>query len=151
MATYEGGCECGAVRYRLTDDPIFVNCCHCRQCQKITGSAFAINGMIEVNRIEILIGEDKLSRNEGQGRCDSCGTMLWGTHRMFGDNVLFVRMGTLDEAERIKPNAHFFIRSKHPWVTIPEDVLAFEALPAERDPPLMSAEASARLEAARGG
>jgi hypothetical protein len=148
MAIYEGGCECGAVRYRMTDEPIFVNCCHCRQCQKITGSAFAINAMVEADRLQIVEGEDKLLNDS---RCSLCNTALWGTHRLFGDNVKFVRLGTLDEAERIKPDAHFFTRSRHRWVTIPEGVPAFEALPTDRDPPLMSAEAAARLEAARAG
>jgi hypothetical protein len=146
MATYEGGCECGAVRYRMTDDPMFVNCCHCRQCQKITGSAFAINGMIEADRLEILEGGDTLSNDS---RCGACNTALWGSHRLFGDGIKFVRLGTLDEAERIKPDAHFFTRSKHPWVTIPEGIPAFETLPTDRDPPLMSDEATGRLEAAR--
>ena len=146
MAIYEGGCECGAVRYRMTDDPMFVNCCHCRQCQKITGSAFAINGMIEADRLQIVEGGDKLSDGS---RCSFSNTVLWGTHRFFGDGIKFVRLGTLDEAERIKPDAHFFTRSKHPWVTIPDDIPAFDTLPTDRDPPLMSAEATARLEAAR--
>ena len=150
MATYEGGCECGAIRYRMTDDPMFVNCCHCRQCQKMTGSAFAINGMIEAERLEILHGGDELSKEGGQGRCTKCNTLLWASHRLFGDNVKFVRLGTLDEAERIKPDAHFFTRTKHSWVTIPDGVPTFDALPKDRDPPLMSAEASARFEAARG-
>src|SRR5690348_645208 len=110
MSTSEGGCECGAVRYRMIGDPIFVNCCHCRQCQKITGSAFAINGMIEADRLEIIEGEDKLSNDS---RCGLCDTVLWGTHRLFGAGIKFVRLGTLDESERIKPDAHFFTRSKH--------------------------------------
>ena len=148
MATYEGGCECGAVRYRMTDEPIFVNCCHCRQCQKITGSAFAINGMIEADRLQIAQGEDKLSDD---GRCSVCNTFLWGNHRLFGDQIKFVRLGTLDEAEQIEPDAHFFTRSKHPWVTIPERIPAFDALPTDRDPPLMSPEAAARLDAVRAG
>ena len=148
---YDGGCECGAARYRMTDEPMFVNCCHCRDCQKISGSAFALNGMIEADRLQIVHGEDSLTNDGGQARCTRCSTLLWGSHRMFGDKIKFVRLGTLDEAERISPSAHFFIRSKHPWVTIPEDVPAFDALPADRDPPLMSAEASARLEAARSG
>jgi hypothetical protein len=149
MSVFEGGCECGAVRYRMTTEPIFVNCCHCRDCQKITGSAFAINAMIESDRLELLSGEDELL-NEGQGsRCPRCNGLLWGAHRLFGDRVKFLRVGTLDEAERIRPDAHFFIRSKHPWVTIPADVPAYDALPADRDPPAMSAETKARLEAVR--
>jgi hypothetical protein len=150
MKTYEGGCECGAVRYRMTDDPIFVNCCHCRQCQKITGSAFAINGMIEADRLEILEGENKLASDGGQARCSSCDTFLWGSHRMFGDSIRFVRLGTLDQAEQLTPDAHFYIRSKHSWVTIPDEIPAFETLPGSDDPPLMSAAAAARLDAARG-
>jgi hypothetical protein len=151
MATYEGGCECTAVRYRMTDEPMFVNCCHCRQCQKISGSAFALNGMIETDRLQIVEGEASLSAAGGEARCTTCNTLLWGNHRLFGDAVKFVRLGTLDEAERIKPDAHFFTRSKHPWVTIPHGIPAFETLPADRDPPLMSSEAAARLKAARGG
>jgi hypothetical protein len=148
MAQHHGGCECGAVRYVMSDEPIFVNCCHCRQCQKITGSAFAINGMIEADRVQLTHGADQLAAAEA--RCGSCGTMLWGTHRMFGESILFVRLGTLDEGERFAPDAHFFIRSKHPWVTIPEGARQFHALPVEGDPPLMSEAAAARLEAARG-
>ena len=148
MPSYEGGCECGAIRYRMTDEPMFVNCCHCRQCQKISGSAFAINGMIEADRLEILEGEDKLWND---GRCSACNIFLWGTHRLFGSRIKFVRLGTLDEAERFSPDAHFFVRSKHSWVTIPDGVPSFDTLPTDRDPPLMSPEAKARLEAARAG
>ena len=150
MTTYEGGCECGAVRYRMTDDPLFVNCCHCRNCQKITGSAFALNGMIEADRIEIVQGEESLVTDAGQARCNQCRILLWAGHRLFGDKVRFVRLGTLDEAERIRPNAHFFVRSKHPWIVIPDDLPQFDTLPTDRDPPLMSADAAARLDAVRG-
>ena len=151
MSEHEGGCECGLVRYRITDEPMFVNCCHCRQCQKITGSAFAINGMIEADRLELLQGGDGTAAENGQVRCGHCGTLLWGSHRLFGSKVQFLRLGTLDAAERIEPDAHFFVRSKHPWVKIPADVPAFETLPTDQDPPLMNGLAAARLKAARGG
>ena len=144
----EGGCECGAVRYRMTRTPIFVNCCHCRDCQKITGSAFALNAMIEEDRLQLLSGE--LSEKGGAGRCPTCQSLLWAEHPEFGRRIKFLRVGTLDEAERIAPDAHFFVRSKHPWVVIPDGVPAFETLPGADDPPLLSAEAAARLEAARG-
>jgi hypothetical protein len=150
MTDYHGGCECGSVRYTMSDEPIFVNCCHCRQCQKITGSAFAINGMIESDRLEVVVGEEKLATPAGQARCSECGTVLWSEHRMFGDNIKFVRLGTLDQGERIRPDAHFFVRSKHPWVNIPEGVPQFEALPSDRDPPLMKPRSRTRLDAARG-
>ena len=53
----EGGCACGRVRYRLNAPPMFVHCCHCRDCQRQTGSAFVINALIETDRITILSGE----------------------------------------------------------------------------------------------
>ena len=149
MAQYEGGCECGSVRYRMTAEPIFVNCCHCRQCQKITGSAFAINGLIEDDWLELVEGSTKIASQNGQVRCSDCGTLLWGAHRLFGDKIQFVRLGTLDEGEKIEPGAHFFVRSKYSWVTIPASVPQFQTVPGKIDPPLMSAKAVARLEAAK--
>jgi hypothetical protein len=148
----EGGCECGRVRYRIEGAPIFVNCCHCRQCQKLSGSAFAMNAMIERDRVRLTAGEEGLERARGGGaRCPDCGAVLWGTHRFFGEAIVFLRVGTLDEGELVSPSAHFFLRSKHPWVTVPEGMPAFDTLPQEGDPPLFGPEAAARLEAARSG
>jgi hypothetical protein len=138
------------VRYRLRAGPIFVNCCHCRQCQKLTGSAFALNAMIERGNVELLAGSDALVEEEG-ARCSGCRVLLWGTHPMFGEAILFLRGGTLDEGERLIPDAHFFVRSKHSWVTLPAAVAAFETLPGEGDPPLFGPEAAARVEAAQRG
>ena len=147
----EGGCECGRVRYRMEGPPIFVNCCHCRQCQKLGGSAFALNAMIEADRIELFGDLDTASIEEGgSARCPHCRTLLWGLHPEFGGAIVFVRVGTLDEGERLPPGAHFFTRSKHPWIVLPDGVPSFDTLPGESDPPLLSPEAAARLDAARG-
>jgi len=146
----DGGCECGRVRYRLEGEPIFVNCCHCRQCQKLSGSAFAMNAMVERDRVRLTAGEDALEKVRGGGdRCRDCGVILWGTHRMFGEGILFLRVGTLDEGEQLTPDAHFFVRSKHRWVTVPSGVPSFETLPQPGDPPLFGPEAAARVAAAR--
>jgi hypothetical protein len=146
----KGGCKCKRVRYRVSDTPIFVNCCHCRQCQALSGSAFAINAMIEADRVKTIAGADSIDETDGEARCRACGTLLWATHRFFGEAILFLRVGTLDEGERVAPDAHFFLRSKHPWITVPEGVRRFETLPGEGDAPLFSPEAAARVEAARG-
>jgi hypothetical protein len=132
----------------MTVDPIFVNCCHCRDCQKITGSAFALNAMVEADRIHVLGGDDGLFVEDGAVRCSHCKTLLWAEHPQFGGHIKFVRVGTLDEAERLAPDAHFFVRSKHPWVVIPKELPAFDTLPGEGDPPLLSEESAARLKAA---
>ena len=146
---FEGGCECGQVRYRLTTAPIFVNCCHCRQCQKLSGSAFAINAMIEADRVELIAG-DEVVADDGTARCPGCGTLLWALHPMFGEALRFVRVGTLDEGEKLPPDAHFFVRSKHPWIPIPAGMPSYETLPGPDDPPLYGSEAQARLKAATG-
>ena len=133
-----GGCECGDVRYRLRTAPIVTNCCHCRDCQTITGSAFAVNAMIETDRIELTRGEVVMRGLErgGQGdthawRCARCDTLLWADHPMFADRVRFVRVGTLDESEMLPPDAHYFTRSKHSWIAIPTGVAQFETLPED--------------------
>ncbi|QNQ11577.1 GFA family protein [Sphingomonas alpina] len=136
--TFNGGCECGATRYRMHGDPIMTNCCHCRDCQRITGSAFAINAMTETDRIEILQGEPLVRSLEREGagdtrawRCGVCDTLLYADHPMFGDKARFVRAGTLDQGELLTPDAHYFIRSKYPWVTIPVGVAQFSTLPED--------------------
>lgn len=151
----EGGCTCGQVRYRLTRDPIFVNCCHCRTCQALSGSAFALNIMIEADAVALTAGDDPERGDRGGAAAreapvayDRCGTALWGYIPMFGESVRFVRAGTLDRSELVTPDAHFFVRSKHPWITIPDGVPAYEALPTAADPPLWDDRARARLRAA---
>ena len=130
--THTGRCACGAVTYRLTSDPIFVHCCHCRDCQRQTGSGFAINAIIEADRVELLTGRPEAVRvptDSGHPhdiyRCPDCQTALWSDYDM--GFVLFVRAGTLDEPARIAPDVHIYTRSKLPWVALPDCVPAFEA------------------------
>lgn len=145
----EGGCHCGAIRYRLESAPIYVNACHCRDCQKITGSAFSINAMIEAGRVTLLRGEPEADSKNGM-RCPACRVLLWATHPMFGEAIRFVRAGTLDESERMVPDGHFFVRSKHPWIVLPDAIPAFEILPQEGEA-LFSAEQQARVAAVMAG
>jgi hypothetical protein len=128
----EGGCACGAVRYRLGDAPMFVNCCHCTSCQRETGGAFVINAIIETSRVDLLEGRTEpvaTPSESGRGqiihRCPACHVALW-SHYGGRTPVAFVRAGTLDDAAAIKPGAFIFTRSKLPWVTLPADIPAFE-------------------------
>lgn len=131
-----GGCECGAVRYRLLGQPEAVNCCHCRDCQRITGSAFAINAQVATDAMELTSGAPKVTslNRPDQGttrawRCPECETLLYADHPLVGDDWRFLRVGTLDRAEALVPTAHFFVRSKHPWVVIPADLPRYDTLP----------------------
>ena len=150
--TFDGGCSCGAVRYRLNSRPMFTNCCHCLDCQKQTGGAFAINAMIETSRIEMLAGEPvviEMPSPSGRGhevhRCPKCEVALWSNYgrRTW---MRFVRVATLDEPHAIRPDAHIFTRSRVPWVRLPEDIPAFEIY--YDTPKQWSPESLARREAA---
>ncbi len=129
---FEGGCSCGAVRYRLTARPMFTHCCHCLDCQKQTGGAFAINALIETDRIEVLSGEPaivEMPSPSGRGheihRCPICQVALWSNYgRRF--YLRFVRVATLDSPHAIEPDVHIFVRSKAPWLHLPDGARAFE-------------------------
>lgn len=82
-------------------------------------------------------------------RCPTCDVLLWATGADFGDGIVFVRAGTLEENEKIVPGAHFFIRSKHPWIAIPDGVPTYDTLPSGSDGPVWSDETESRFEAAR--
>lgn len=130
----KGGCDCGLVRYELTRKPMFVHCCHCRWCQRESGSAFALNAMIESDHV-ILEGGDPepvdTPSESGKGqlfmRCPSCRITLWSHYAAAGDLVSFVRVGTLDEPDIIPPDIHIFTESKQPWVLLPDDIPSVEA------------------------
>jgi hypothetical protein len=122
----DGGCTCRAIRYRLTSAPLFVHCCHCRWCQRETGASFALNAMIEADRVVVLNGEPEAvatPSNSGKGqkitRCPSCRIALWSNYAGAGDLVRFVRVGTLDVPDRLPPDIHIFTASKQPWVVLP--------------------------------
>jgi len=130
--TFEGGCACGAVRFRLASRPMITHCCHCLDCQKQTGGAFAINALYETSRIELLQGEVQIvdmpspsGRGHEVHRCPTCEVALWSDYgrRPF---LRFVRVSALDAPHAIEPDVHIFVKSKAPWVRLPEGARAFE-------------------------
>jgi len=129
--TYEGGCACRHVRYRMMSKPLFVHCCHCSWCQRETGTAFALNAMIEADRVQLLEGNVAIidapsSSGKGQrvSRCPKCQVALWSNYAGAGDSIHFVRIGTLDEPSRLPPDIHIFTSTKQPWLKLPADVPA---------------------------
>ena len=127
----EGGCACGAVRYRLASEPLFVNCCHCLNCQRQTGGAFVINLLVETDRVEVLSGRPQpvdAPRDDGSTqrifRCPSCQVAVFSEYGW--PELRFVRAGTLDDPSAVTPDVHVFTRSKVPWVALPDDTPAFD-------------------------
>lgn len=126
--SFEGGCACRAVRYRLRSAPLIVHACHCTQCRRLTGAAFALNALIETERLEILSGEARpvpilgaSGRPQTIFRCVGCQIALWSHYPGGGEAIAFVRVGTLDEPARLPPDIHIYTSTRLPWLRLPED------------------------------
>jgi hypothetical protein len=129
----EGGCACGAVRYEFQGEPLIVHACHCRDCQRLTGSAFAVNAWIVRSDLSVLQGELAIAVLKGGSgkdhrvpRCAQCGTQVWSEYAGAFPDTVFLRVGTLDEPGSLPPDVHIFTRSKQPWVVVPPDMPGFE-------------------------
>ncbi|MDO9166552.1 MAG: GFA family protein [Rhodoferax sp.] len=130
----DGGCDCRYVRYRMETRPLFVHCCHCRWCQRESGAAFALNAMIEADRVTVLGGEPELvdtPSESGAGqkiaRCPKCRIAVWSNYAGAGPFVRFVRVGTLDEPDHLPPDIHIFTASKQAWVILAPGIPAVPA------------------------
>jgi len=128
---YPGGCTCRQVRYAMTTTPMFVHCCHCRWCQRETGTAFALNALIEADRVRLLQGQVEIIHtpsNSGKGqkisRCPACRVAVWSNYAGAGDGIRFVRVGTLDMPDRFPPDIHIYTASRQPWVRLDPETLA---------------------------
>lgn len=127
----EGGCDCRSMRYRMASEPLFVHCCHCRWCQRESGAAFALNAMIEADRVinlgvepELVLTPSESGSGQLIARCPKCRIALWSNYAGAGPVVRFVRVGTLDNPDLLPPDIHIFTQSKQPWVVIPENMAA---------------------------
>ena len=126
-----GGCACGKIRYQLNREPMLTHCCHCKWCQRETGSAFVINTLIEASEVELLgelpelvLTPSESGRGQLVGRCPSCRVALW-SHYSAGEVISFIRVGTLDDPNLYPPDVHIFTNSKQAWVDLPETATSF--------------------------
>lgn len=149
-----GGCTCRAVRYEIASPPLIVHCCHCRWCQRETGTAFALNAVIEADRVTVTGGTPEIvhtpsasGRGQAISRCPTCRVAVWSNYSGAGDAFRFVRVGSLDEPDRLPPDIHIYTSTKQPWVVIPPGA---RAVPEFYDPKeIWSAESQARWRAAK--
>ena len=140
--THEGGCTCGHVRYKMTSQPLIVHCCHCRYCQRQSGASFAVNALIEAERVELSSGTvDKVMTDSPSGkgqqivRCPKCRVAVWSNYFFSGlfERINFIRVGTLDDPDRLPPDVHIFTSTKQPWVVLPVDDLAVDEFYVTKD------------------
>ncbi len=123
---YSGGCLCGAVHYTLKAAPLIVHACHCTQCQHLTGSAFVMNAVIGKDDVELATGTLNAFTFEHTRHtafsCDQCATYVWSEYAGRFSNCWFVRVGTLDQANRFPPDVHIYTGTRQPWVVIADDI-----------------------------
>ena len=149
----QGGCDCGGVRYRIKASPMIVHCCHCRWCQRETGSGFVINAIVETSALDVtgqtVMVDTPSASGKGQkiARCPKCHVALWSHYPQAGSALAFVRAGTLDDPSAVTPDVHIFTSTKLPWVTLPQDAKIFAEF--YDVPKVWPAEALARAQAAR--
>lgn len=128
----EGKCGCGAVTYRMTTPPMFVHCCHCKECQRQTGAAYVLNAIIEADRVKFEgpITEHELATPSGKGqiiaRCRDCGVAVFSSYMIRLGKLRYVRVGTLDDPDECPPDVQIFTSSKQAWVPLSKEILIFE-------------------------
>jgi hypothetical protein len=139
MIDTQGGCLCGAVRYRFTGEPLAFYQCHCTDCQRQTGSAFGLSMIARREELTTLAGEParfRVSMSDGRVKCGrfcaNCAARVWGEPVRFPQLVV-LRPGTFDTPPAVPPFGDIWTRSARPWVSFtegprfevqPEDVLA---------------------------
>ena len=129
-----GGCLCGELRYAVDEDPVTLYVCHCTDCQRQSGSSFALSMIVRNEALEVLRGEPREARVElPDGRvkqprfCGRCGTRVWALSTQAGLTV--IEPGTLDDTLWLRPVGHIWTRSAQPWVTLPAEGLLFAQQP----------------------
>jgi hypothetical protein len=151
----EGGCDCRTIRYRLESPPLFVHCCHCRWCQRESGAAFALNAMIEADRVthlgvepDVVLTPSESGRGQRIARCPTCRVAVWSNYAGAGPPIRFIRVGTLDNPDLLPPDVHIFTATKQPWVALAPDTPAFAEFYDRKQ--LWPPESLARGQALRG-
>lgn len=126
---HDGGCVCGAVRYRVSGVPIRTSICHCTFCQRRTGSAFGFGAYLRQEDVAITRGTLTVyeHRSDESGRwlrmefCPVCGTTVtWTVEALPGTRA--IAGGTFDDPSWLKIERHGWLRSAHPWMIVPPDV-----------------------------
>jgi hypothetical protein len=135
-APYVGQCLCGATAYRVNEEPLTYYACHCTDCQRRTGTAFALSMIVRRGALELLRGEPGFylamlpdGRRKAGRLCSACGTRLWGDPRIA--DIAVVQAGTLEQPCGLEPVAHIWTRSAQPWLVWPADARRYETQPAQ--------------------
>lgn len=140
MPPMAGGCQCGAVRYRILGSPLTLYCCHCTECQRQSSSAFGMSMRVERPAIEVewrsmschVRGEGGRQAVEGWF-CGRCGVRLFHS-RPGASDFANVKAGSLDDTSWLRPVGHIWLASAQPWFVAPPGLLTCEGQPDDFAP-----------------
>ena len=130
----EGSCQCGGVRYRLLAEPLMVVACHCRECQKLSTSAFSITAMVRAEEVEFSGEMRDWSRVADSGNisaakfCPTCGNRIYHYDPAEPEKIK-LKPSNLSDTHIIQPTAHVWVSEKQDWFTLPEGVAVYERQP----------------------
>lgn len=122
--SFEGGCHCGAIRYRITASPIDTGYCHCLDCQKTSGAPVLAWAVFPMADTEVIGGPPKVYESSHHGRrhfCPACGSQLFFTHEDAKD-MISLNIGGLDDATKIAPRVHIWTDRQIPWFQLDDDL-----------------------------
>ena len=129
-----GACQCGKVTYRLNSAPKMVVACHCKECQKLSTSAFSITAMVSSDHVEFQGEMQEWSRmadsgNESRAKfCSSCGNRIYH-YNPAQPEAIKLKPSNLSDTRIIQPTAHVWVSEKQDWYQIPEGVKQFNKQP----------------------
>jgi hypothetical protein len=128
-----GGCQCGKIRYAIAGEPLALAVCHCRECQRQSGSAFGMSLVVARDALRVTGETKSFTRKADSGSevecvfCPGCGTRLYHLPSALG--TVNVKAGTLDDTAALEPVMHVWVQRRQPWVVIPEGARCFEGQP----------------------
>jgi len=129
-----GGCQCGAIRFEITENPMALYCCHCTNCQQQSSSAFGMSMLVPRDGFKFTKGEPSAfaiptdSKSKKQGHfCGDCGTRI--ANDTVGKPALSLKAGTLDDRAKLKPVGHIWVKSAQSWMIFDTDALTYEGPP----------------------
>ena len=128
--TWTGGCLCGVIRYRSEGDPVRAVHCHCKMCRRVSGAAFLTFVHFPIDRFEWIGGEPKRFRSSPdaeRGFCEACGSTLT-MHETVLDDRVQVTLGSLDQAEEVRPDDHVWVKRKLAWLEVEDDLPRFPSI-----------------------
>ena len=133
-APYAGGCQCGSLRYVLDAEPIWLVACHCKGCQRQSGSAFGMSMLVKKSSLTVTGPTKQFTRTTDSGNqntgvfCPDCGVRIYHIPG-YADDVLVLKPGTLDDTRWLRPSRFVWMKSAQGWVPVPDGVKTLEEQP----------------------